>query len=105
MPAAKPRSPASPPDSCVRGRRLRGRRLVLPALALASGLLLRVQNLDDRVDRFRLGEIDSALESGLDQAANDLGSADRFAVFQPDVDGQSIEIGNMTVEKDDRDLR
>jgi hypothetical protein len=73
---------------------------------LTSGFFLRArQQLDDRIDRVCLREIGSTLESRLDQAADDFGPADRLAMLQTDVDGQTIEIGDVTVEKDDRDFR
>ncbi|HEX8255245.1 MAG TPA: hypothetical protein VF846_19040 [Thermoanaerobaculia bacterium] len=99
-PAVKRKSPASPQAHCGRANPFGARS------RLSSGLFLRAtQQLDDRVDRIRLREIGSALESRLDQAADDLRAADRLAMLQPDVDGETIEIGNMTVEKNDRDFR
>src|SRR5687767_8705944 len=100
MPAVKRTSLGWPQDDCVRPNRVAG------PPDLASGLFLRTrQQLDDRINRVCLREIGSTLESRLDQAADDLRTADRLAMLQPDVDGQTIEIGDMTVEQHDRDLR
>src|SRR5688572_5157506 len=100
MPAVKRTSLDWPQERCARPKRIAVRR------NLASGLFLRTrQQLDDRINRVCLREIGSTLESRLDQAADDLRATDRLAMLQPDVDGQAIEIGDMTVEQDDRDLR
>jgi hypothetical protein len=45
------------------------------------------KQIDQRVDRISLRQIDATLEGGLDQATDDLRATDRFAVFQADVDG------------------
>src|ERR1700753_2219139 len=74
---------------------------------LAGRFALRaraVQQFDQRVDRFCLRKIYAALVGRLDQAANDLGAADRFSVFETDVDGQTIEICDMAVQKNDGDF-
>jgi hypothetical protein len=73
--------------------------------ALTRGFFLRSQQLDDLIDRVCLRQICTTLESRLDQTADDLRAADGLPVPQPDVDGQAIEIGDMTVEKNDRDFR
>src|ERR1700741_4415388 len=100
MPAVKKTSPVWPQDDCARVKAAAGR------LVLASGLFLRTrQQLDDRIDRICLREIGSTLESRLDQAADDFRAADGLAMLQTNVDGQAIEIGDMTVEQHDRDLR
>ena len=96
MPAVKKTSPVWPQDDCARPKAAAG------LLVLASGLFLRTrQQLDDRIDRVCLREIGSTLESRLDQAADDFRATDRLAMFQTDVNGQTIEIGDMTVEQDD----
>ena len=56
------------------------------------------EQVDQRIERISLRQIDAALEGGLDQATDDLGAADRFSVFQTDVDGQTIEIGDVAIE-------
>ncbi len=68
---------------------------------LAGRFALRsraVQQIDKAVGGFRLREIDTALKSRLNEAADDLRTADCFAVLQSDVDGKPVEIGDMTVE-------
>src|SRR3989337_2061360 len=100
MPAVKRTSPDWPQEHCARPNRAAGLR------NLASGLFLCTrQQLDDRINRVCLRKIGSTLESRLDQAADDFRATDRLAMLQPDVNGQTIEIGDMTVEQDDRDLR
>src|ERR1700742_2257159 len=100
MPAVQKTSPDWLQGDCARQKAAAG----LPVLA--SGLFLRTrQQLDDRIDRVCLREIGSALEGRLDQAADDLRAADCLAMLQTDVDGQAVEVGDMTVEQDDRDLR
>src|ERR1051325_8542716 len=75
---------------------------------LTGGFAFRYRSreqFDQRVDRVCLREIDAALERRLDETTNDLGSADRFAMLQTNVNGQAIEIGDVAVQKDDRNLR
>src|SRR5690349_7271268 len=99
MPAVKRTSPVWPQGDCARTSLAAGLRV------LASGLFLRTrQQLDNRIDRVCLREIGSTLESRLDQAADDLRAADCLAMLQTNVDGQTIEISDMTVEQHDRDL-
>ncbi|HEX2836386.1 MAG TPA: hypothetical protein VHW00_25500 [Thermoanaerobaculia bacterium] len=100
--AVKKRLPVSPLEGSAVSRLLPG------ALhrVLASDFFLRArQELYDRVDRISLRQIGSTLESRLDQAADDLCPADRFAMLQTNVDGKAIEIGDVTVEQHDRDFR
>src|SRR6185369_14092094 len=78
----------------------------MPA-ALADGLLLRQrtdEQIDQRIDRFCLRQVDAALEGRLDQATDDLCTADRFSVFETDVDGKPIEISDVAIEQDHGDL-
>ncbi|MGZ7079539.1 MAG: hypothetical protein ACXVJT_09015 [Thermoanaerobaculia bacterium] len=100
--AARKRSPDSLPEG-FESRRVVERNRLPQRLTL---LWRRsVQKLDQCIDRVSLRQIDSALESGLDQAADDLGSTDCLAVLQSDVDGKTIEIGDMAVQKDHRNFR
>jgi hypothetical protein len=100
MPAVRKTLPDWPQENCARERTVAG------PFVLAGGLLLRTrQQLDDRIDRVCLREIGSTLESRLDQAADDLCTTDCLAMLQSDVDGKTIEIGDMTVEQHDRNFR
>src|SRR5215213_1784069 len=100
MPAVKKRSPALPQDDCGKAHSPDVRN------GLPSRLFLRAtQQLDDRIDRIRLRQIGATLESRLDQAADDLRTADRLSMLQTNVDGETVEIGDMAVEQDHRDLR
>lgn len=100
MQAVRTRSPNSPPE--------RYRAAADERRYLTSRFALRdraVQQIDEAVSGFRLRKIDSALKSRLDEATDDLCPADRLAMFQTDVDGKSVEIGDMTVEQNDRNFR
>src|SRR5215211_6970208 len=99
MQAVKKRSHASRRDDCVGGAPV-GRRV------LASGFPLRRsdQQIDQRIDRIRLRKIDTALEGRLDQTTDDFRPADCLAMLQTDVDGETIEVGDVAIEKDDGDF-
>jgi len=95
MPAVKKKSPDSPQGGYVEKRPEDERR------ALTDGFPLRRhpdKQFDQRINRICLREVDPALESRLDQATDDFRPADRFAMLQTDVDGKSIEVGDVTVK-------
>jgi len=94
------RSRNSQRDAC--GSPVGGRRFLLAGRFALR--LLSDQHIDKRVDRFCLRKIDTALKSRLDETSNDLCPADRFAMLQTDVDGEAIEIGDVTVQQYDGDL-
>src|SRR5258708_30467211 len=80
---AKKRLPNSPRDSCEEMSdgvaRLAGR-LPLPRCGCTD------KQVDQRIDRISLRQIDAALEGGLDQATDNLRATDRLAVLQADFD-------------------
>jgi hypothetical protein len=45
------------------------------------------EQVDQRIERISLRQIDAALEGGLDQATDNLRATDRLAVLQADVNG------------------
>ena len=83
MHRARKKSPYSPRDGCEERNDvnvpLRADRFPLPR----SGT---DEQIDKRVDRVGLRQIDAALEGGLDQTTDDLRATDRLAVLQADVD-------------------
>jgi hypothetical protein len=97
----KKKSPVSPQGGYVEKQPGTERRV------LTNGFPLRRRpdkQLDQSINRVCLREVDPALESRLDQATDDFRPADRLAMLQTNVDGKSIEVGDVAVEKDDGDL-
>src|SRR5207253_1458012 len=103
MPAVKKRSCSSPRGDWETGKPDGERRSL--ARCLAALRHRPDQEIDQRIDRLRLRKINAALEGRLDQTTDDLGPTDRLSVLETDVDGQAVEIRNVTIEQDDGDLR
>src|SRR5438067_2197416 len=80
---------------------------LLPSCELTRDFAFRYrtgQKLDKSVNRVCLGQVDTALKRRLDQAADDLRTADRPSVLQTDVDRQPIKVSHVPIEQHDRDL-
>ena len=47
------------------------------------------------------GDVHSAVEQTVNQRADDFGAVQHFAALAADIDGESIEVDDLTVEQDD----
>jgi hypothetical protein len=47
------------------------------------------------------GDVHSAVEQTVNQRTDDFGAVQHFAAFAADIDGESIEVDDLTVEQDD----